>query len=545
MFKAFQSSVINFIEKDKFLIKLICLTYIIIKVFSREKALSDELIQLSSANNFLNGFGFVERYFNGSFIVFEQVYQWPLFYRLFSIPFLLFTNDHVLVALLLKFASILFLVISLKYLFIYLLDNNQRNFALNVCIVFIAFNIAPFNYGGSIDILSVSSFLAIVCFSYKYFYLGYKKTDLCFLFVFIFLLLNMRYAYLPKVFGLVCFIFLFDFYKKGFTINLLWKVGFYLLITVNFYILLSSDYFQSTSERIVFNENIASVGSYWNMLYAVFAIPFVPDYIVLNFISQTFKVGFVDNYVFFVGIFTLLSLMIFYFVAKKTFLRVEKFSLNDNYILLMLLLGVSLNFILMILIYGFDYFYSFEKIKNTNSLIYNGIAIYNRYFMLSSSCVFLICLYYMLVFKDTFFKFLFLFGGIFGIMHSSYLTNKYSFSREINSAFFSFPAGSYQDSENIYKILKTKKNILFIDNLKHDKVIKRQTNPNTFAKNSGAIIYRSIIKENKNLKKIEYSFHDFDEIIYCDFKSEENKYLNNYLCLYSGNIYSLFKKKND
>ena len=151
----------------------------------------------------------------------------------------------------------------------------------------------------------------------------------------------------------------------------------------------------------------------------------------------------------------------------------------------------------------------------------------------------------MLALKAKFFKLLFLFAGIFGALHSAYLTNKYSFSREINASFFSFPSGSYQDSENIYSILKTKKNILFIDNLNHDKVIKRQTNPNSFAKNSGAVIYRSTIKENKNLKKIEYSFSDFNEIIYCDFKSEESKYLNKYLCLYSGNIYSIFKKKDD
>ena len=545
MFRTSQSSIINFIKKDRLFIKLICLTYIIIKVFIREKPINDELVQLASANNFMNGFGFVERYFNGSFIFFEQVTQWPLFYKMFSIPFLFFTNDHIFVACILKFTSILFLILSLSYLFKNFFNENQRNFALNICIGFIAFNIAPFNYGSSIDILSVSSFLAITCFSYKYFYMGYKKTDLCFLFIFTFLLLNMRYAYLPKVFGLVCFIFLFDFYKKSLNINIFWKIGFYLLITINFYVLLSSDYFQSTSEKIVFNESIAPVESFWNMLYAVFTIPFVPDYIILNFISQTFKVGFIDNYIFFVGFFTLLSLITFYFIVKKTLLRVKKCSLEDNYILLVLMLGVSLNLILMILIYGFDYFYSLEKIKNTNDLIYSGIAIYNRYFMLSSTCIFLICLYYMLFFKDTFFKLLFLFGGIFGVIHSGYLTNKYSFSREINASFFSIPSGSYQDSENIYRILKTKKNILFIDNLNHDKVIKRQTYPNSFAKNSGAVIYNSAIIVNKNLKKLDYSTLDFDEIIFCDFKKKENKYLVNYNCLYSGNIYSIFKKKDD
>ncbi len=545
MFRNSQSSFINFIKKDRLFIKLICLSYIIIKVFIREKPINDELVQLASAKNFLNGFGFVERYFNGSFIFFEQVTQWPLFYKMFSIPFLFFTNDHIFVAYLIKLTSILFLILSLSYLFNFFFNENQRNFALNICIVFIAFNIAPFNYGSSIDILSVSSFLAIACFSYKYFYLGYKKTDLCFLFIFTFLLLNMRYAYLPKVFGLVCFIFLFDFYKKSFNINIFWKTGFYLLLTINFYVLLSSDYFQSTSEKIVFNESVHSIESFWNMLYAVFTIPFVPDYIVLNFISQTFKIGFIDNYIFFVGFFTLLGLITFYFIVKKTLLGLKKFSLEDNYILLMLFLGVSLNLILMILIYGLDYFYSLEMIKNTNSLIYSGIAIYNRYFMLSSSCIFLICLHHMLVYKDTFFKLLFLFSGIFGFIHSCYLTNKYSFSREINASLFSLPAGSYQDSENIYRILKTKKNILFIDNLNHDKVIKRQTNPNSFAKNSGAVIYKSAIILNKNFKKKEYSFRDFNEIIYCDFKEEENKYIVNYNCLYSGNIYSIFKKKDD
>jgi hypothetical protein len=545
MFRALPFYIFNFIKQDRFLIKLICLIYIIIKIFSREKPLGDELKQLASANNFLHGFGFVERYFDGSYIFLKEVYQWPLFYRLFAIPFLSFSNDHIFVAYILKFASVLFLVLSLRYLFTFLLEKNQRNFALNICFFFIAFNIAPFNYGGSIDILSVSSFLFIVCFSYKYFYLGYKKIDLFFLFALIFLLLNMRYAYIPKIFGVVCFVFLFDFYKKSLNINLFWKIGFYLLISINFYILLTSDYFQSTSDKIVFNEGVTSIESYWNMLYAVFAIPFVPDFILLNMISQIFKVSFSNNYFFFVGVFMLLSFITFYLMAKKTLLRFKEFNLRDNYIILMLLLGVSLNLILMTLIYGFDNFYSLEKIKNTNSLIYNGITIYNRYFMLSSTCIFLICLYFMLALKAKFFKLLFLFAGIFGALHSAYLTSKYSFIRERNTSFFSLPVGSYQDSEKIYRILNQKKNILFVDNMNPNKTINRQTNPNSFAKNSGAVIYKSTIKENKNLKKLEYSFLDFDEIIYCDFKSEESKYLNKYLCLYSGNIYSLFRKKDD
>ena len=165
--------------------------------------------------------------------------------------------------------------------------------------------------------------------------------------------------------------------------------------------------------------------------------------------------------------------------------------------------------------------------------------------MLSSTCIFLICLYFMLALKAKFFKLLFLFAGIFGALHSAYLTSKYSFIRERNTSFFSLPVGSYQDSEKIYRILNQKKNILFVDNMNPNKTINRQTNPNSFAKNSGAVIYKSTIKENKNLKKLEYSFLDFDEIIYCDFKSEESKYLNKYLCLYSGNIYSLFRKKDD
>ena len=141
----------------------------------------------------------------------------------------------------------------------------------------------------------------------------------------------------------------------------------------------------------------------------------------------------------------------------------------------MLAYGVLLNLMLIVAIYGLKYFYTIEKINNVYSFIYGGIAIYNRYLMLSSVCLFIICLYFAIEQNVTLFKSLFFIALLFAFTHSIYLQNKYSLIRSENMSLFSLPEGSYQDNENIYKYLRTKKNILFVDCIKKKANVKKTT----------------------------------------------------------------------
>ena len=86
---------------------------------------------------------------------------------------------------------------------------------------------------------------------------------------------------------------------------------------------------------------------------------------------------------------------------------------------------------------------------------------------------------------------------------------------------FSLPEGSYQDNENIYKYLRTKKNILFVDCIKKKANVKRQLSPKLFAMNSGATIFDSGIQHSGFSNKIKYSFEEFSEIIYCDLREKK------------------------
>ena len=396
--KSFQAlmtlNIYKYFNNDKIFIKVIALFYIYLKTFTRERPITDELKQLASAKNFIEGFNGCYKYFDGSHIILISSFQWPLFYRFISLPFVYFINNNIVVIYILKVISIIFLFLSLRFLFKRLFSNELRNLALNISILFIAFSIAPFNYGSTIDIASVSVFIFTVSFSFKYFFENQSKKTILAIFLLIILLINMRYAYLAKAIAILIFIFSIDLYKKTLKTHLLLKIILSAIVFVNVYLIYISEYFQSTSNNIVFNANLNVIESYWHMLYALFVIPFFPDFIIFNFLNKLLGEFIINNYLLFVTVAMLISGILFYFISKNMLKSLKRFTFKSNYVILMLAYGVLLNLMLIVAIYGLKYFYTIEKINNVYSFIYGGIAIYNRYLMLSSVCLFIICLYF-------------------------------------------------------------------------------------------------------------------------------------------------------
>ena len=535
--------IFNFFKNDRILILSLSFLFICFKIFTREKPNTDELIQIGSAKNFLNGFGFCLKYFNGQYLIFKNSFEWPLFYRVFSLPFILMFKNSILVIYILRIFSFIILFTSFKFFFNSLYVGFKRNLAFNVCALFAAFSVAPFNYGSSIDIISVATFLLIVTFSFKYFYFGLRKKSLFILFFFIILLVNMRFAYVPKVMAFVAFIMVFDFFKNGIKKNLLAKVFLLSVVIINICVIIFSDYFQSTSNNVIF-ERDRDFYSYWNILYGLFVIPFFSDFTIYNFLYKIFNFSLTSNYIYFVFSVGLFGIIIFSFMVKniaRVFIRNER---PTTFILSLLVFGCLINFTIIFIIYGFKTFYPMEKINDVYSLIYSGLALYDRYLLLSSCCLFILSLHLALEINSRFFKALIVSSFIFSLAHSVHLSKKYSISRLKNTSFFSLPEGSYNDMENIYKIISCKENVLFIDSLGNNK-INRQLSPELIAQSNGVTLYNKGFEESSHKKKVNYSFSDFNEIIYCDLTTESIKYLNNYVCLYSGNIYSIFKKIND
>ena len=111
--KSFQAlmtlNIYKYFNNDKIFIKVIALFYIYLKTFTRERPITDELKQLASAKNFIEGFNGCYKYFDGSHIILKSSFQWPLFYRFISLPFVYFINNNIVVIYILKVISIIFL----------------------------------------------------------------------------------------------------------------------------------------------------------------------------------------------------------------------------------------------------------------------------------------------------------------------------------------------------------------------------------------------------------------------------------------------------
>ena len=108
-------NVYKYFNNDKIFIKVIALFYICLKTFTRERPITDELKQLASAKNFIEGFSGCYKYLDGSHVILKSSFQWPLFYRFISLPFVFFINNNIMVIYILKVISIIYDVEMHKY----------------------------------------------------------------------------------------------------------------------------------------------------------------------------------------------------------------------------------------------------------------------------------------------------------------------------------------------------------------------------------------------------------------------------------------------
>ena len=55
------------------------------KIFIRERLITDELKQLASAKNFIEGFSGCYKYLDGSHVILKSSFQWPIYRTIFMI----------------------------------------------------------------------------------------------------------------------------------------------------------------------------------------------------------------------------------------------------------------------------------------------------------------------------------------------------------------------------------------------------------------------------------------------------------------------------
>ncbi|MAJ05449.1 MAG: hypothetical protein CL827_01125 [Crocinitomicaceae bacterium] len=512
-------------------------------IYTRSFPGTDQLNQFGSSVNFLNGFGFVTKYFDGENLFVRPVNNWPIFYSLFSSLLLFFTKNTVFTFMISTLFSKVFLSVVVYKLYKSIFTDNY-NFAFNIFITVIALSLAPIGYGSDIDIITASSFLLSLLFLHKYYFVTRSVKSLFFFFLIITAICHMRYAYLPKVALYLLFVFIYDLHVKNFKNQLFLKILLSSIVILNIITIYYGEYFQKTTEDILLYDSAnLERESFWHLLYAPLANSFFPDFIVFNFLHKVLGDLVNNHYIIFVLIMMGLSVSIFYLLLKAiiTSVKFKKISAS-NFILVFLFLFIFINLIVLFLVYGPSEVYPKKQINNTYQLSYDGLAIVNRYLILLHLSVFTLALHYAINKNVFYFKTLVTLAVFFGFLHFIYLNSIYSHDRKKNLFLLSKPEGVLIDCNAINNIFTEsyEKNVLFCPLYTIDSMISRQVSPIEIAKSNGLVIFTKLA----NLHIFESSLTDFESVYYCHYSGNASFYKKNkHDIVYKGNIYTLYKKK--
>ena len=260
-------------------------------VYSAQRVGSDHLHQLGSAVNFIEGNGFTKlstQDFNHIDKV--DVNAWPYFYRIVSTPVLLITNKNIeitfYIVLVLGYAFFLF---SLLY-FINKLEIQYKQRIMFLACILIPIITSAIKYGGDIDLFSVGVTLLSLTFLIDYWYKDQKLKYIILFSVFVALLPQMRYAYIPQTLAFIMFFMLVHFFSG----KLMKNKSHYLFLflpVISLVQIIQSPYFQKTSSRLVKgSENsffqLENFQLWLKPFYAPFFNSFFPDYIIVSFLKK-------------------------------------------------------------------------------------------------------------------------------------------------------------------------------------------------------------------------------------------------------------------
>lgn len=450
-------SVFNLINKDRWIIPGLALLILCLNAYTTMRCGSDELVQLGTVVNFLQGEGFTLLQTNDGNIIENIVIEdWPYAYRIISVPFVWVTGGNI------DMSFVLVLCLSYLVLFVVVgkifreLGGANHLFMRNISFLYFALNISPVKFCAEIDLFTASLFLYGILILYRYI----KKEDtparLFGIMTVILLLPHFRYAYLAKslaLFGLLALLLML-FSKPQKYIPIL-AVG-AVLWSLNTYWITSASYFQETAAHIVqtgtTTETVPDAGvSYWLYYYAPAFNSFFPDFIIFSFIKSAAPGLYAKGVFGLAVVFAFLSLLILGMMLSwfiKTYFPLKKEKLREQLLPFLLFAAAGINLLFLLA------FYRLKTIQPegvySGSFFYTILSVTNRYFALFHLSIFILAVYFAFSLQKRFFQMVLISGLFFGGAHAAYLRTVFStFDRMKNMDIVNLPVGSYNDSRHI------------------------------------------------------------------------------------------------
>jgi hypothetical protein len=471
---------------------------------------SDQMIQLATAANFIDGNGFVvQSAENLSDISSEKVLSWPYFYRLVALPVLFITGSNVeLSYLILEIIAFGLLLFAIWY-FIKNCNLENRNVILSFVFLFVAIPIAPVKYMADSDMFALG--FALLALSFLIEALKDKKRIkyIILFFISIAMLPQIRYAYVPVSIAFILLFFLVLYFNKSeFTKK--WTFIFIIIPIISLIFVLTNPYFLGTAEKytVTSTAQISQIEqpiAWIKPFYAPFFNSFFPDYILASFGQKAPELWAIIVLPV-IAIFIISSLIILVFLLLNYFRR----SKNISYLFSKeklpetgLFVLVFSTMTLFLIIYR-NFAYSKSQLLSA-TILYEKLAVVNRYFGPIHVAVYLLAIINIVKYNSKFFKLIIFVSVLFGLFHFAYLRTVYHpFNRTNNMDIVNNPPGSYNDAVEIGDIIKREKktkSVFYTSLITNDKedVNYRQINPNLFALANGAIM----LNYNANLDELQ------------------------------------------
>ena len=508
---------------------------------------SDQMVQLGTAVNFLEGNGFSQ--LNASEIgQVEQtkVLAWPYFYRILAVPVLLITNKNVELSFLLLGVFSFGLLLLATAFFIQQMPIKKPRWLIGLLFILAPFMLNPFKYPADSDALALAFTLFGLAYLFRYFFTTQKTKDLLLFAICVALLPQIRHAYVPQAIAFILFFLLLTIVhrKKVKMADLLSLV----LPLISLAIAFSSPYFQSLSGKYLADpEAIARITegtrTFLPRFYAPFFNSFFPDYILVTFL-QRFPALYEKTAVPVLSLFALVSLVIIFAILYFFFVKTEEPKKLGSYFKYPKITETGLLFIAAthLVFYLFLYrskFYFLEEILSPN-LNYQSLAVVNRYFAPIHISIFILAVFYLIKYKHWFFKILVFSSLAFSLLHFTYLRTMvyHPTDRQANMDIVNLPEGSYNDIVKIGKLIKEEKKTkttYFISGVEHGADNFRQIKPPIFAIANGAILLspKADLKEALGDESIS--------VLFSAQKDVRPPMEWNWDPLYEGRVYSLYK----
>ncbi|HQH19423.1 MAG TPA: hypothetical protein PKZ43_07695 [Bacteroidales bacterium] len=561
------SKILSFLSKQTFSLLIIAVLMQTYVVHISSRMGSDDMFQIASTKNFINGHGFTIPRVNtdNCKVEYNRLEDWPLGYSLTIAPLLYITNNNFELSELIIHFLALFLLFFATLKILLLIIPPEKKWSISLLFIFFTFAYVPFRHTNNADLLCLGIYLSIIYFIIK-FYQNSHNLFKEFLFIFGISLLSaslsfIRYAFYPHTLSIFCFFILaaFCFHKK-LNIKLLAYSFFILLFSALFiYIQIRSQTYTASLATNYLSGSESFSNSGIKIFYAPFFNAFFPDNIFYSIYFQISGNNTIPIVLF--GIISFVSFILLFFLLKiilPSFSPIFSFYFTKNrntivsssqaklhFLYLTALFTILCNIFFLFIIYKGSVL-SWAELLGKNSL-YTYYAVISRYISITYFFTILTFFIYIVLHKNNFLKktlfILFFCSFIFQFSHWLYLRSKFSLTdRQKNMSEMNLPYGSYNDFILLHKKISTEKErIIYIVTEDEKTNYYRQLRSEFFVSANGGITMepQNFIHfkcdDLINDYKILVAKHKIYDNIYINQILSNNKHIH-YICLKNSNI---------